>query len=58
LSGEGDKGLAGRGFLEGQIVKGGQMLGNLWLTAWLEAPVDTYLERQLKERAADGRDTK
>ena len=35
LTGEGDKGMEGLPFLNGQIVKGGQMLGNLWLTAWL-----------------------
>jgi len=50
LSGEGESGLAGRAFLEAQIVKGGQMLGNIWLTAWLDAPEDVYLERQLKAR--------
>jgi hypothetical protein len=52
LSGEGGKGLEGRPFLEGQLVKAGQMLGNIWLTAWLEAPEDTYLERQLQQRSA------
>jgi hypothetical protein len=52
LSGEGDKGLDGRPFLDGQLVKAGQMLGNIWLTAWLEAPEDTYLQRQLKQRGA------
>jgi hypothetical protein len=50
LSGEDGKGTDGRAFLEGQIVKGGQMLGNIWLTAWLEAPEDTYLQRQLQQR--------
>jgi hypothetical protein len=54
LSGEGEQGLAGRAFLEGQIVKAGQMLGNLWLTAWLNAPEDNYLARQLQQRAAAG----
>ena len=52
LSGEGDKGLEGRPFLEGQLVKAGQMLGNIWLTAWLDAPDDTYLQRQLEQRNA------
>ncbi|MDD5139638.1 MAG: hypothetical protein PHY43_05170 [Verrucomicrobiales bacterium] len=51
LSGEGEKGMEGRPFLEGQIVKAGQMLGNIWLTAWLDAPEDKYLETQLKQRA-------
>jgi hypothetical protein len=51
LTGEGEKGLEGRPFLEGQIAKGGQMLGDLWLTAWRQAPEDTYLEKQLKQRS-------
>jgi hypothetical protein len=52
LTGEGDKGMDGLPFLNGQLVKAGQMLGNIWLTAWLEAPEDTYLERQLQQRNA------
>jgi hypothetical protein len=52
LTGDGDRGLEGRPFLEGQIVKAGQMLGNIWYTAWLEAPEDQYLEAQLTERNA------
>jgi hypothetical protein len=52
LTGEGDKGMEGLPFLDDQLVKAGQILGNLWLTAWLEAPEDTYLERQLDERNA------
>lgn len=50
LTGDGEKGMQGRPFLEGQLVKAGQMLGDLWLTAWLTAPQDTYLERQLDLR--------
>jgi hypothetical protein len=52
LSGEGDKGMDGVPFLDGQLVKAGQMLGNIWLTAWLEAPEDAYLEKQLQQRNA------
>jgi hypothetical protein len=52
LTGDGDKGLEGRPFLEGQLVKAGQMLGNIWYTAWLEAPEDQYLQAQLTERNA------
>jgi len=52
LSGEGDQGLAGRTFLDGQLVKGGQMLGDIWYTAWLEAPEDQYLQTQLAQRNA------
>ena len=51
LSGEAGDGMQGRAFLEGQIVKAGQMLGNIWYTAWMEAPEDTYLSRQLKQRS-------
>jgi hypothetical protein len=52
LSGEGEKGVEGLPFLDRQLVKAGQMLGNIWLTAWLEAPEDTYLEKQLQQRNA------
>ncbi len=54
LSGEGETGMQGRPFLEGQIVKGGQMLGNIWYTAWLESPEDPYLAKQLQQRNAAG----
>jgi hypothetical protein len=50
LSGEGENGLAGKAFLETQLLKGSQMLGNIWLTAWLDAPEDIYLKNQLKAR--------
>ena len=53
LSGEGDKGMEGLPFLNDQLVKAGQMLGNLWLTAWVDAPEDTYLGRQLQQRSAN-----
>jgi len=42
----------GRGFIEEQLLRGGQMLGSLWLTAWRTAPVDHYLLDQLARRAA------
>jgi hypothetical protein len=51
LSDQGDS-SEGRAFLEGQLVKSGQFLGNLWLTAWQTAPEDTYLERELQQRSA------
>jgi hypothetical protein len=28
------------------------MLGDIWYTAWLEAPEDQYLEKQLQARNA------
>jgi hypothetical protein len=55
LTGDGDKGKQALPFLEGQLVKAGQMLGNIWYTAWVDAPEDTYLERQLDERAQAGK---
>jgi hypothetical protein len=50
LSGEGAAGLEGKTFLNGQLVKAGQMLGNLWFTAWQQAPADTFLKSQLARR--------
>jgi hypothetical protein len=44
----------GRAFLDAQLVRGGQMLGNLWFSAWQQAVEDKFLVRQLKERAASG----
>jgi len=52
LTGEGEKGMEGQAFLDDQLVKGGQMLGDIWYTAWLEAPEDQYLARQLQQRAS------
>jgi hypothetical protein len=52
LSDQGDGGAEGRAFLEAQLVKSGQLLGNIWYTAWKTAPADTYLERELQQRAA------
>ncbi|MFZ5495938.1 MAG: hypothetical protein ACOZE5_11470 [Verrucomicrobiota bacterium] len=40
----------GRAFVEGQLLRGGEMLATLWLTAWHSAPVDTYLRAQLVRR--------
>jgi hypothetical protein len=53
FSGEEGRGMEGLPFLNGQLVKAGQMLGNIWLTAWLEAPDDKYLQSQLKLRATN-----
>jgi len=51
LEADGDT-TEGRAFLDAQIVKSGQFLGDLWYTAWATAPEDTYLERDLQNRAA------
>jgi len=50
LSGEGEKGLEGKAFLEDQLLKAGQLLGDLWYSAWQEAPPDTFLKAQLAKR--------
>jgi hypothetical protein len=52
--GIGDQPVApeGRAFIEGQLLKGGDMLARAWLTAWKSAPVDTYLRTQLGKRQA------
>ena len=54
LSGEDKAGLAGKPLLEGQILKAAQLLGDLWYTAYKNAPADRYLlgvlaKRKLKE---------
>lgn len=58
LSGESESGLVGRPFLESQVAKGGQMLGDLWYTAWQEASEDEYLARQLQQREEHAGDKK
>lgn len=52
LSGEGERGLEGRAFLEARLVEAGEFLGDLWLSAWKHAPEDTYLKTQLAKRKA------
>ncbi|HEV2209356.1 MAG TPA: hypothetical protein VG167_11310 [Verrucomicrobiae bacterium] len=50
LSGEGANGLEGKPFLEAQMLKSGQLLGDLWLTAWQQAVPDHFLAGQLAHR--------
>jgi len=52
LSNKPGQGVEGRAFLEEQLVKSGQLLGNIWYTAYVTAPEDTFLEKQLRDRAA------
>lgn len=52
LSGQDERGRAGRAFLDAQLVRAGQWLGDLWFTAWQHATEDKYLIRKLQERAA------
>ena len=44
------KTTTGRDFIEGQLLKGGEMLASIWLTAWRNAPEDGYLAGQLAKR--------
>lgn len=44
----------GRAFIEAQLLKGGQMLGAIWTTAWRNIPADTYLRSQLVKRQGGG----
>jgi hypothetical protein len=52
LTPEDPKSGEGREFLDAQFVRGGQMLGNLWFSAWQQATEDRYLIDQLKKRQA------
>lgn len=42
----------GRTFIDGQLLKGGEMLGAIWLTAWRAAPPDAFLRGQVLNRHA------
>ncbi len=41
----------GREFIAGQLIKGGQFLGDLWFSAWQSAPIDNFLRTELTRRA-------
>ncbi len=42
----------GKKFISGQLLKAGQMLGDLWFSAWQEATTDKFLHRELLKRKA------
>jgi hypothetical protein len=42
----------GREFIEEQLLRGGEMLGSIWLTAWRTAQPDRFLLDQLARRTA------
>lgn len=50
LSGNGEKGMEAFPILTKQISLAAQMLGDLWLTAYQNAPVDNFLKNQLATR--------
>jgi hypothetical protein len=50
LEGPGPESAEGRAFIDAQLLRGGEMLGSLWLTAWRQAPPDAYLRADLLKR--------
>ena len=50
LAGDTELGRQGLVFMEGQLVKGAQLLSDLWYSAWREAPPDRFLQSQLAKR--------
>ena len=50
LSPDNGNSAEGRAFLDAQLVRGGQMLGDLWFSAWQQATEDRYLISELKKR--------
>jgi hypothetical protein len=51
LSGNDELGMQGKPVIEGQLMKGGQLLSDIWFTAWQQSAVDDYLARQLHRRS-------
>jgi hypothetical protein len=52
LLGQGDLPITAeaRDFIEGQLIVGGDMLARVWVTAWKNAPLDTFLRTSLGKR--------
>ncbi len=42
----------GQAFIEDQLLRGGEMLGSIWETAWRNAPPDKFLRASLLKRQA------
>jgi hypothetical protein len=55
--GNGDS-TEGRAFLDTQLIRGGQMLGDLWFSCWQQATEDRYLIGELKRRQTPKGETK
>jgi len=51
FSGEGEAGLLGKPLIEGQLMKAGQLLGDVWFSAWQQAAPDDFLAKQLRRRS-------
>jgi hypothetical protein len=54
LSDGGKEGSKGRALISQQMLKCGQLLGDLWLSAWETSTVDTYLKARLLDRSTKG----
>ena len=52
LSGRRELSQEGHDFITSQMLKASQMLGDLWLTAWQQAPPDMFLRSALARRKA------
>ena len=52
LSSEGTPSKEGIEFFHGQLVVSAQFLADLWHSAWVDAPPDTYLKTKLAQRKA------
>ena len=44
--------VEGQEFIKARLLTGGRMLAAIWVTAWKNAPPDTYLKAQLLKRSA------
>jgi hypothetical protein len=58
LSPDNGQSAEGRAFLDTQLVRGGQMLGDIWFSCWQQATEDRYLITELKKRQAAKSDKK
>jgi hypothetical protein len=50
LTAKSDGAAEGKAFLENQLLKSVQLLGDIWFTAWSQAGEDSYLSGQLVRR--------
>ena len=50
LSANDELGMQGKPVIEGQLMKGGQMLADIWYSAWQQSAVDEFLAKQLHRR--------
>jgi hypothetical protein len=50
LTADNELGMEGKPFIEGQLMKGGQLLSDIWYSAWQQSAVDDFLAKQLHRR--------